>query len=518
MRESKSIRRKLLEIFLLVVAVVFIVNIYIYFRLNKTIVKIDNVYSSNIRLNQLSKNLTGLEDMLGQYLNTKSSESLEHYYMYEQEYRDMLNDLNNKTVNNPIKLAEKNIYNISLTWLEKTNEAVAAKRGRNVARYNGLYQEAEQLYDYLMTSIHSNNTTVFLKNSQNYSLLRTSLNYVVIISIALMGVVVLVAALWTIVMTRSITRPLVVLADVANEIARGNMEVTFPIVKTKDEISTVAKACNKMLDSIREYIRTTKENYERENSLKENELVMKNDLKEAQLKYLQAQINPHFLFNSLNAGAQLAMMEGAEQACSFIQNMADFFRYNVRMMDKETTLREELKLIDNYVYILNVRFSGEIHYYRQTDERLLDIPMPSMILQPIIENCVNHGIRGMEGKGKIHLSVCSERENISIMIADNGTGIAPEKAEKIIKGESTHSSYERDSAGIGLDNVINRLRSYYNTEKVFYIGPGAQGGTEVTISIPKEACREKHFVPGFVSDFPGTFREGGGSDGKDINL
>ena len=154
----------------------------------------------------------------------------------------------------------------------------------------------------------------------------------------------------------------------------------------------MAKACNKMMNSIRDYIRQTKENYERESRLIENELIMKNDLKEAQLKYLQAQINPHFLFNSLNAAAQLAMMEGAENTCLFVQNMADFFRYNVRKMEKDTTLKEELELVDNYIYILNVRFAGEIHYTKQIDERVTGTMMPSMILQPLIENAIIHGI------------------------------------------------------------------------------------------------------------------------------
>lgn len=485
-KDCKSIQRKLMEIFILVIAVVLMVNIYIYIRLNRTIQEIDGVYSSNIQLNELSENLANLEGMLGQYLNTKSSDSLEGYYMYEQEYRDKFSQLNTETVNNQTKLAEKNIYNISITYLEKTGDAVTAKRGRNVAGYNELYQEAQQLYDYLQTSIHSMNTTVFLENSQNYSLLRVSLNYVILISVLLLGIVVAAAAFWTIAMTRSIISPLVELADAANEIAGGNMEVDFPIVETKDEISTVAKACNKMLDSIREYIRTTRENYERESQLLENELVMKNDLKEAQLKYLQAQINPHFLFNSLNAGAQLAMMEGAEQACNFIQNMADFFRYNVRMIDKDTTLKEELELADNYVYILNVRFSGEIHYHKQIDDRLISISMPSMILQPVIENSVNHGIRGMEGKGEIRLSVYSDGEYICIRVTDNGTGIEPEKAEKIMRGESAHSQQERDSAGIGLDNVINRLCRYYNVPDGFHIGPAETGGTEVVIYLPRE--------------------------------
>ena len=293
-------------------------------------------------------------------------------------------------------------------------------------------------------------------------------------------------------MTRNITRPLIQLADAANEIARGNMEVDFPIVETGDEITTVAKACNKMIDSIRVYIQKTKENYERENKLIENELIMKNELKEAQLKYLQAQINPHFLFNSLNAGAQLAMMEGAEKACLFIENMADFFRYNVRKIDKDTTLREELKLVDNYVYILNVRFSGDIHYSKQIDERFLDTVMPSMIIQPLIENAVNHGIREMEGKGRIQVSVYNNDKNVCIKVADNGVGIDPEIADKILRGESAHSNSERDSAGIGMDNVINRLRRYYNMEHVIDIRRRENGGTEVILYIQKREGGKKN--------------------------
>ncbi len=485
-RQKTSIRTKLVQVFVIVSVIIFIVNGYLYYNLNKTIREIDSVYSSNIQLNELSTTLEKLQDALYQYVNTKSSDSLESYYTYEQDYYNMLGELNRDRVSNPIRLSEKNIYNMSQSYLDKTAETVEAKRGRNVTKYKDTYGHAEKIYKYLQSNIHSMNTTVFLRNSQNYSVLRSSLNFLVWVSIVLLCAVMAVAIGWIVFMTRNITKPLIELANAANEIALGNIEVDFPIVDTGDEVSTVAKACNKMIDSIRAYIQETRENYERENKLIENELIMKNDLKEAQLKYLQAQINPHFLFNSLNAGAQLAMMEGAEKACIFIQNMADFFRYNVRKMDKDTTLQEELNLVDNYIYILNVRFSGDIHYHKQIDERLVDISMPSMILQPIIENAVNHGIREMEGMGEIHLSVYSEEDKICIKAEDNGKGIDPDTAAKIIRGESAHSNSQRDSAGIGMDNVINRLRRYYNTEHVISIRRRESGGTEVILYIPKE--------------------------------
>jgi len=481
---KNSIGKKLTLVFLIVFAVVFIVNAFIYYNLNRAINQVDNVYSSNIQLNDLSENLEQVQSQLYQYLSTKSSDALESYYRYEQDYLDKLAFLNIDIVNDANRLMEKNIYYMSATYLDITKQAIEAKRGRNVARYSEGHEESERIYDYIQTSINSLNTTTFLKNAYNYSVLRNILNYIMIFGIVSLSVVIILAIGWTVSMTRSITRPLVKLANAATEIARGNMEVDFPIVETGDEITAVAKACNKMIGSIRSYIEETRRNYERESRLLENELSMKSDLKEAQLKYLQAQINPHFLFNGLNAGAQLAMMEGAEKACMFIENMADFFRYNVRKMDNSTTLREELQLVDNYIYILNVRFAGEINYAKNIDERLINVEMPGMILQPIIENAVNHGIREMGGEGKIQLSVYGEQGDICIKVSDNGTGIEPATAGRIMQGEPVMSQSQRDSAGIGLDNVISRLKSYFEREDIFTITP-LQNGTEVVIHLPK---------------------------------
>lgn len=485
MKKGRSIRAKLAGGFVTASVLIFVVNMYIYLNQNEMVGRIDNVYSHNIQLNELSETLKDMQDALYQYLNTKSSAELERYYTFEQEYDGLLDKLNTRTVSDANQLMEKNICNMSETYLEQTRQAVAAKRGRNVSGYNEYYNNAKQVYDFLQSCIQSTNNMAFLKNSRDYTMLRDTLNVLVWCGLFIQLAVILAAIIWIVYVTGSITKPLIKLANAADEIARGNMEVDFPMVETEDEISTVAKACNKMIENIRTYIQKTKENYERENRLVERELSMKNDLKEAQLKYLQAQINPHFLFNSLNAGSQLAMMEGAERACMFLENMADFFRYNVRKMDQDTTLREELDLVDNYIYILNVRFSGDIHYDRQIDERYLNVYMPGMVIQPLIENAVNHGIREMEGEGRIQLSVYGHGDLICIKVTDNGKGIDPETAEKIMRGESVHED-EGDTTGIGLDNVRNRLQGYYNMERVMEIRRTGACGTEVTLYIRKE--------------------------------
>ena len=285
MKKRKSIRIRLLEVYVVIMLLVFAINMYIVHSQSQAIRQIDGVYNSNIQLNDISTTLEKMQTSLYQYLNTKSSDELENYYLYEQDYRNLISELNEETVNDQNLLMEKNIRNMSDTYLEKTAGAIEAKRGRNVSCYNEEYSKAKKLYDYLQSCVRSLNTSVFLENSQNYSVLRSTLNYVVGFSMFLLTVSMLVALAWIVMMTRTITRPLIKLAEAANTIAKGGLEVDFPIIDTGDEISTVAKACNKMMNSIRDYIRQTKENYERESRLIENELIMKNDLKEAQLKY-----------------------------------------------------------------------------------------------------------------------------------------------------------------------------------------------------------------------------------------
>ncbi len=211
---------------------------------------------------------------------------------------------------------------------------------------------------------------------------------------------------------------------------------------------------------------------------------MENHLKEAQLKYLQSQINPHFLFNSLNAGVQLAMMEDAEKTSVFMEKMADFFRYNVKKSSKDATIREEVDAVENYVYILNVRFAGDIRYHSKLDEEAMDFSIPSMILQPLVENAVNHGIRNIERPGEIYLTVENLEEKIEIRIRDNGAGMEMETLERILAGGQAAEG--GNSTGIGIHNVISRLELYYNDDGIFHMfSDGKDKGTTVVLRIPK---------------------------------
>ncbi len=478
--------RKVLLAVVSIMLLMLVINIILYSQINKTIRRMDTVYSSNVDLTELSDSLSDVQEALYAYLSVKTSDSLENYYKSEQTYRNLLENLGNQISSNPTMLLERNIRKMSESYLALAEEAVSAKRGRNVEKYKELYDSSQNLYSYINTYIDELNSQQFRNNSASYQTLREALEYLEISSLVLMTVMMGIGILMLFGITKGMIEPLTNMAETANLVGQGNFNVKMPPTDSLDEVGIVTRAFNTMVESLEEYIIRTTRSMEKEQQMMERELLMKNHLKEAQLKYLQSQINPHFLFNSLNAGAQLAMLEDAEKTCIFVEKMADFFRYNVKKGLEDASLEEELAAVENYIYILNVRFAGEIHFTRQADERIMDCRVPSMILQPIVENAVNHGIRNIDWEGCIHLEIMEEEGRIFIRIRDNGKGMSQERIQEVLSGQAGDGEEQSDSTGVGMNNVISRLELYYNQKNLVEIrSRGENKGTEVILKLPK---------------------------------
>lgn len=483
-----SIQTKLIMTFALTAVLMFVINIILYGEVNHSMRSLDEVYATNVSLNALAECLGEIHGNILEYLNTKSSDSLEDYYRKVQSYQEMLTNFNDKTVDNKMKILERNICKMSENYLILAEETIQAKRGRNVERYKAAFAEGSRKYQYIQDAVYNLNSMQFQRNSTNYQMLLESLGYTEVLSSGIVVIVAVINILILILLLRTITEPLRMLAVSANEVARGNFDITLPDYDSGDELGVVTRAFSKMIDSLREYLAKLRDSMEKEQELKKREFRMETYLKDAQLKYLQAQINPHFLFNSLNAGAQLAMLEDAEKTSIFLVKMADFFRCNVRKAEKTATLLDELKSVDNYVYILNVRFAGEIGYEKNIDPGVDEVQLPSMILQPIVENAVNHGIRDVEWAGHIQLIVQHISEGLVISVKDNGQGMTQERIREILEGRVHENEEQKDSTGIGMDNVINRLELFFGIKGLLQIYSGGIGkGTEVRIMIPEKA-------------------------------
>lgn len=487
-----SIRFRLMSVFIGIVGVLLLINAYNYVDTNDVIRNINQVYVKNFSLNELEEQLINIQECMKKYLENKNTDSVEEYYMHVQSYEQMLEKLNDKVVDDGFLIMEKNILNMSKEYLECAERTVEYKRGRNVEKYNREFQKTVRYDQYLVTNIDTLNNLRFRANADNHKRMISILEYSQKVSLIILVLVGSLTILLVYVSTTRITLPLRRLAATADIVTSGKLDIEPVEIITEDEVGTVTSAFNKMLYSIREYIQRITENMERERAHKEKELLMNTHLKEAQLNYLQAQINPHFLFNTLNAGAGLAMIEGADRTYEYIQHVADFYRYNVKTQ-KSATLGEELELVDSYMYIINVRFSNDIIYSKDIDETLTDIIVPSMILQPIMENAVKHGFKDVSWERHIDINVCLEDDYVCVNVCDNGVGISPEVINDVMYGGRTENEEddfdieELKTNGVGLKNVCERLRMFYDTENVMEItSEGPAMGTCITLLIPYE--------------------------------
>lgn len=480
-----SIRNKLLFIFLIPTIMLLSINAYINAEINTMIDDISGIYASNAMLNDLQISLTQVHRYLETFLDTRDTEAIEGYLRNQQELSNRLEQLNGRLLDDDSMITQKNIRSISEEYIRTADRAVEAKRGRNVVKYKEYYDDADRLFSYINSYIYSLNNRQLQRNSQNYEALFTSLKYSETANLTILCMTSALVTLLVFLLTRGITDPLRRLAEAAEQVARGSLiaEVSGPVAN--DEVGIVTAAFNQMVASLKDNMEQARQRIALESAMKEKQLLMEAHLKDTQLKYLQSQINPHFLFNTLNACAQLAMLEGADRTYTYVQNVADFYRYNVRKKDGVATLAEEIGLVDNYIYIINVRFSGEIHFIKEIEEGVTDVPMPAMILQPLVENSINHGLRDVEWEKKIWLSVYRENDRICVSVRDNGVGISPERTQSILNNGLNGDGLQEHTTGVGLRNVIGRLRLFYNRDDVMEITSTGSGmGTEVAVFIP----------------------------------
>ena len=473
-RKTYGLRDRLFYSFFLTAAFMCIMVLFSFISMNSIAFSITNAYKTNAILNEYQTALRMVESSMEKYISLHTFESIENYYSWRGKLDTLSLDFNASLSPDPILLLEFKVKKLMESFLECADKAVYARRGNNVQEYLANYTAALQVYGYLSDSVNELNTLYFKRNIADYNSIFRDMQLVEFLSLLLLVSVIGLNFLMVYILVNKITGPLVELSKAANEFAEGNFDVELLGNRTNDEVGSICRAFDRMTVSIREYIDTIRTKAMIENNLRQKEMEMRELYKDAQLKTLQAQINPHFLFNTLNAGAQLAMMEGADNTCTFIEKTDDFFRYNIQNQNKVTVLSEEITLVDNYMYIMKVRFADRLTYIKDIRCDRLDMPMPSMILQPLVENSIKHGISEMKSGGTITLRVFRDNDILVIEVCDNGTGISPELREKLLHGTFQYDENAADrlalpSVGIGMANVITRLRVFFNDDGIFDI-------------------------------------------------
>lgn len=216
-------------------------------------------------------------------------------------------------------------------------------------------------------------------------------------------------------------------------------------------------------------------------------------LKEARLKALESQVNPHFLFNTINVIAKLAFLEGATETEAMAYALADLMRYSLRRPTDTNglvTLREEIEHARQYLLIQKTRYHDRLQINFEIDELALDMRVPPLSIQPIIENAFVHGLEPSERPGQLLLSVQRAREYVVISVQDNGVGISSEQVRKLLAEEANGplDHWSAHTTGLGLTHVRNRLRYYYGERCQLVVESELGSGTTVRLLLPLDGA------------------------------
>jgi two-component system LytT family sensor kinase len=209
---------------------------------------------------------------------------------------------------------------------------------------------------------------------------------------------------------------------------------------------------------------------------------LENLLRDTELKALQAHINPHFLFNTLNTIARLSLLEGAERTQEVVHALADLLRNNLQTMGEMRTLAEEIKSIDDYLTIQKVRFGDRIQAFVDVPPDLMKTPIPTLSVQPLVENAIIHGLEPKKDGGHIRITGHKEDKRTVIIVADSGVGIPAERIRTIFQAEKR--SRKGHTTGLGVMNVHKRLQHYFGAEFGLHIESKVDEGTAIYLYLP----------------------------------
>jgi two-component system sensor histidine kinase YesM len=436
----------------------------------------------------LQSRLTELQEPLEKYLTDRSSSALTRLLFLSETIREMIPPT--RPINTDQNyLMKREVYFLTDSYLSQVSQIIELKRGRKVVEYIDSYNELEKLYTHISTEIDQVSLRGFRVQLAAYQSFIELFRRIQFQNLLLIVIATAFAYSLLMQLVNTISRPMLQLSGMAGQLSDGNFEVPDLYLSSINEVNQVATAFNHMKNSIHHYISELHKQKEMEQQImteRLRNLRMEQLLKRMELYTMQAQMNPHFLFNTLNAGVQLAIVEEAEKTSDFMEKLAALFRHNIRGKTILVPLRHEIEGLKSYYSILQIRFPKSLRLVLDIDETVLDgHNCPAMIIQPLVENSVLHAFKHVERIGTITVSVRLYNPVVEISVRDDGIGMPQTLVDELLKPH-THD-YELSSKVMGLENVIQRCYFFYPEQKdVIDIRSAPGKGTEVTIRIHTE--------------------------------
>ena len=401
--------------------------------------------------------------------NIESDKSLKNPYVLIEELRSEFTRLTAITTESESKL-----------WLESLLRNINALEKRvddivDSIDAGGRYSENIEMLDnniYILTELIQDDIQYYIYYQTRYmekvtdTLQKQIRRFMVVCSI-LIGVLILVVAVSAIMIVSSILQPIRQLNQATEKIAQGDFNARAQ-VDSDDEVAELAVSFNKMAGNMQSLI----------DKVKEDERKMR----KADLRLLQEQIQPHFLYNTLDTIVWLIESNEPDEAVTMVVTLSDFFREILSKGKEFISIQEEEKHISSYLQIQEMRYRDILEYDIQLDQVIYKYQILKLTLQPVVENALYHGIKYKRAKGCIHIHGEKEGEIIRLTVRDDGVGMDEEELEQL--RQQIEKPCQETEKGFGLANVNERIHMYFGYEYGMKIESEKGKGTTVEIVIP----------------------------------
>ena len=263
-----------------------------------------------------------------------------------------------------------------------------------------------------------------------------------------------------------ISNPIKRLDGSVREIESGNLDVEI-VPSGSYEVEHLGKSIKNMLGRIKVLM---------------SDLVAEHNAKrKSEFDTLQSQINPHFLYNTLDIIVWMIENENSDKAVNIVTALAKFFRISLSKGKNIITVKDEVEHVRNYLMIQNMRFKNRFEYSIDVDEKVLSYSSLKLMLQPLVENAIYHGMEFMDGDGEIDVKVFKEDDSLYFTITDNGLGMSEDMVETLLSKDFVSS---KKGSGIGVKNVNERIKLYFGSEYGLKVESEPDEGTKITIHLP----------------------------------
>lgn len=491
MRAFSSIRSRISLFYLLTFIPLAVAAILVFTYSRNLLGSAQALFDQNLYLEQLNRALTDLDHSTQEYLNTRDDQSLRDFYVYDAQLAGLIQELPSQPSGDNDLLNLRLLRRLFEKYRSEVGQAINARRGRLIEQYSDLYESSRQIIDYINLMVLSINWLDFQKNLQEYLIFSRWYNEIQFWALLILLATATLSLILITYFSIQLSRPLMELSDAATKFGEGKFDSEEVISRgASKEVLLLTSTFNTMKERIRVYIDEMKDKAKMKQDLMEQNiqnLHMKHVLKSAELIALQNQINPHFLFNTINTGVQLAVVENASRTGDYLAHLAEVYRYNLRKSDLPVSLSDEVNSLESYIYILQIRFGDRIEFSLDIGEGCGSLLLPPVTLQPLVENAVNHGLKEVTEGGLIEISALIEERHLQLKVSDNGNGISDEKiaeAYASIQADDPLDMVMNENQGIGLANVLQRIRLFFGTRAIIQISRRDGGGSCISFTLP----------------------------------